>query len=181
MRDDAVTAWENLKTSVSSKALELKTDAIAKLNELWDYIQSIPSRARQWGRDIINGLINGIRSVHIPMPHFDFSVSYKTVAGVAFPVPDVDVNWYKTGGVFTKPVLAGFGDVQEAIVPFEGPHARRIASLIAEQMNPSAGDVNYNFTFTGPITVRDENDIRQVSRELWNLSQNASRASGRRF
>jgi len=47
-------------------------------------------------------------------------------------------KWHSTGGVFTKPVIAGnagFGDVQEAIVPFEGPHAARIAGLIAKEMN----------------------------------------------
>ncbi len=51
---------------------------------------------------------------------------------------DQDVSWHARGGVFTKPVVAGnagCGDVEEAIVPFEGPHAAKIAGLIATELN----------------------------------------------
>lgn len=83
----------------------------------------------------------------------DFSYKYPKMGG---PVGEVINNsrsssrsvlnstpdsWYRTGGVFTKPVVAGnagFGDVTEAIVPFEGSHAARIAGLIAEQQSKLA-------------------------------------------
>lgn len=179
IRRGVVQDWENLCSSVLSKASELKTETIEKLNDVWDHIKSIPGEARDWGEDIIDALVRGIKSVDIPTPHFDFDIDYKTVAGVKMPVPDVDVDWYAKGGVFTRPVLAGFGDVEEAIVPFEGPHAQRIASLIAKEMPTTATAGMGNITIqVQEMNVRNDQDIPKLAREIYKLSQNARRVAG---
>jgi tape measure domain-containing protein len=88
------------------------------------------------------------------------SVSMKE-NGWGIPVPDFDVSWHKTGGVFTKPVIygnSGFGDVEEGIIPFEGPHAKRIAGLIANEMPQKSGNT-YNVTINASNVDIDENRL----------------------
>jgi TP901 family phage tail tape measure protein len=173
------TAWENIKKSVIDKANNLKIEAISKLNELWDHIKSIPAQALQWGRDIIQGLINGIKSLRIPLPHFNFSVDYRSVAGVKFPVPDVDVRWYKTGGIFTSPTIAGIGDVPEAVLPLD-----KLTPMLTKSLSEAIRSVTPNnniggVTVTGnTFYVRNDNDIKLVARELYNLQQTNARGRG---
>ena len=57
------TTWDNIKTAVATKAAELKTNTINKLEEIWEYIKAVPAKALQWGKDIINGLWNGIKDM----------------------------------------------------------------------------------------------------------------------
>lgn len=55
--------WENIKTSTVTKAKELAEGAQEELEKLWDYIKGIPSQALQWGKDIMQGLADGISSM----------------------------------------------------------------------------------------------------------------------
>ncbi|UNC92408.1 phage tail protein [Candidatus Contubernalis alkaliaceticus] len=59
----AINAWTALKTGVVTKAQELYTEARAKLEQTWNYIKGLPAQAVQWGKDIIQGLINGIKNM----------------------------------------------------------------------------------------------------------------------
>ena len=187
-------AWENIKNIFANiwSAINIATrGAISnlastvrgKLEDLWTYIKGIPSKALQWGKDIIRGLINGIKSLRIPMPHFDFSVNYKSIAGIKFPVPDFDVDWYKTGGIFTSPTLAGIGDVPEAVMPLE-----KLPQLMADALELASQKFNGPSTQLataggGDITiqnmyVRNDQDIKLIARELHGLLQSRSRAQG---
>jgi len=58
------------------------------------------------------------KNLHIPLPHFKFGTKDVTLAGITFPVPDIKVEWYKKGGIFSKPTLIGVGEAgPEAVVP----------------------------------------------------------------
>ncbi len=112
--------WDSITGSINRAAGNVTSAVKTGLGEAWSYIQSIPSRAQQWGRDIIAALVDGITSIHIPMPHFDFSVSWRSIAGVDFPVPNVDVDWYAKGGIFTSPQVIGVGEAgTEAVIPLD--------------------------------------------------------------
>jgi len=175
--------WSNITSATSNAVNNLNNAVKSKLEGLWNYIKGIPSQALRWGRDIIQGLINGIKSLRIPMPHFDFSVIYKSVAGAKFPVPNVDVNWYKTGGIFTSPTLAGIGDVPEAVLPLDkltpmltDDLTKALNSLQPGQQVPvTQGDIVIQ-----NMTVRNDHDIHLISKELYNLQVNAGRVAGRR-
>ena len=121
------------------------------------------SSAVQWGKNIISSLAEGLRSIHVPLPHIKVSWGSIGVGNKSISIPNFDVNWYAKGGVFTKPVVPGFGDVDEAIVPFEGPHARRIAGLIAGEMQ-GAGTI-INITITGN-TIASDYDIDKIGDKL---------------
>ncbi|WP_092487435.1 hypothetical protein [Desulfoscipio geothermicus] len=176
--------WSNITGAVSSAGINLYNTVRGKLEDLWGYIKSIPSRAYSWGRDIIDGLIDGIRSLHIPMPHFDFSVDWKEVGGVSFPVPDVDVDWYKRGGIFTSPQIVGIGDVPEAVMPLHKLQPMLTEALVAavERISPSvqAAPVFAGTAGSGQaINVTLTLDGAVLSRQLVYLNQSKLRGQGR--
>jgi len=125
-------AWENMKMAVATKAGELKTVAVNKLNEVWAHIKSIPSQALRWGKDIIKSLIAGFTSIHIPLPHFKIGWKDITVAGKTISRPDFNVDWYEDGGIFNRPSVIGVGESgTEAVVPLENTaFVDKIASAI---------------------------------------------------
>jgi len=101
-----------------------------------------------------------------------------------------EVSKYGTGAIVGRPTMGIFGDVPEAIMPLAKLPALMTEALLGavQILSPSqsamsmagagATSNSYNFSFTGPISVRDDSDITQLSRELYNLSQNAARVRG---
>jgi len=67
---------------------------------------------------VVSTIVNAFRNIHIPMPHFDFGTAYKSIAGVSFPVPKVDVSWYAKGTDYSQ---AGY-----AVVGEEGPELLKL-------------------------------------------------------
>lgn len=126
----------SLLSSVSLKFLQIKDAIISPITSAKDKVLGIIS--------LITGAFSRMK-ISIPkpkLPKIDISTAYKKIGGLSIPYPDFDVTWHKTGGVFTKPVVAGnagFGDVEEGIVPFEGAHAMKIAKLIATAQNKLGG------------------------------------------
>lgn len=97
-------------------------------------------------RDKLVNLFKGFdwKLPKIKLPHFSVTGKFDLVPP-KMSLPKVNVSWHRTGGVFTDPVIAGnagFGDVEEGIVPFEGSHAMKIARLIAAAQNKIAGVAN---------------------------------------
>jgi hypothetical protein len=80
--------WDNIKTAIVTKAGELKDSAISKLSELWDYIKSIPGEALQWGADIIQGIVNGIKNAAYAVGDAVKGIAQDIRAFLHFSVPD---------------------------------------------------------------------------------------------
>jgi TP901 family phage tail tape measure protein len=146
-------SWENIRSSTVNKIQNLIDGAVSRFQSLVSAASNKFSAAKnailnpiESAKDKVLGIIGKIKdafsklSLKIPKPKIpDIDVNWKKigVGDLSVKIPTFSVNWHKVGGVFTKPIIfgnAGFGDVEEAIVPFEGPHARRIAGLIAREM-----------------------------------------------
>ncbi|WP_052523767.1 phage tail tape measure protein [Geobacillus kaustophilus] len=129
-----------LASKFKGKFGEILSSAQSRFNAIKNAIMSPIQKAV----DFVKGQVGRIKSFFsglkislpkIKLPHFKLSGSFSLNPP---RVPKISVDWYKIGGVFERPVIfgnAGFGDVSEAIVPFEGRHARRIAGLIAREMD----------------------------------------------
>jgi hypothetical protein len=124
------------------------------------------------GKDAIEGLIAGFKSLNIPEPHFNTSGSFGWSLKSGFSFPSVDVDWYKDGAVFpaNSPRLAGIGDasVQEAAIPLSPQVLGKIGSKIAETMSGN-GSVTNNFKgmYDGAtFHIREEADIDKLSEEF---------------
>ncbi len=174
IKQTAMNAWSAIKTGISNIWISITSSVSGAMSSLyntvrsglesaWSYIKSIPSQALRWGEDIIRGLINGIKSLHIPMPHFHFSVDWHSVGGVDFPVPDVGVNWYDKGGIFSSPTVIGVGEKRPEFVGALDD----LRKIVREE----SGGGN-------PIQVILKLDSRVVSQQLVYLNQGRSRGQG---
>ena len=56
--------WERIKAAVSTGAQSVYDNAKKKLEELWAYIKGLPGKAYNWGRDILNNLWDGMKSIY---------------------------------------------------------------------------------------------------------------------
>ncbi|NMH67294.1 replication protein [Bacillus sp. RO3] len=131
--------WNGIKSTTSSVFNGIKSTA----QSVWNGIKDAIITPVQKAKDKVITLIETIKGAF----NFSWKLPKLKVPSVSvdmkknswgIPYPDFDITWHKTGGVFTQPVVAGnagFGDVEEGIVPFEGPHAMKIAKLIAAAQN----------------------------------------------
>jgi TP901 family phage tail tape measure protein len=164
-----------LASKFKGKFGEILSSAQSRFNAIKNAIMSPIQKAV----DFVKGQVGRIKSFFsglkislpkIKLPHFKLSGSFSLNPP---RVPKISVDWYKIGGVFQKPVIfgnAGFGDVSEAIVPFEGRHARRIAGLIGKEM---IREFQYLFAMaqpqsSGPIVIQIPINGRVVAQTVFN-------------
>lgn len=62
MKNSAVNTFNSMRSSISSSVGNIKTAIVNGFSSAVSYITSLPSRAIGWGRDIINGIVDGIWS-----------------------------------------------------------------------------------------------------------------------
>jgi TP901 family phage tail tape measure protein len=154
LKSTASSVWNGIKSAISSIVNGIRSTVSSVFNSIkstatsiWNGIKSAITSPIESAKNTVLRIIDTIKnafaklSIKIPKPKIpDIDVDWKKigVGDLSVKIPTFSVNWHKVGGVFTKPVIfgnAGFGDVEEAIVPFEGSHARRIAGLIAKEMD----------------------------------------------
>ena len=182
LKNTASSVWNGIKSAISNVVNGIRST----VSSVWNSIKSTTSSV--WN-GIKNAITSPIKSAvvfvkqqidkivgffrnmkisfpKIKLPHFKLSGKFSLNPP---SVPKISVDWYKTGGVFENPVIfgnAGFGDVSEAIVPFEGRHARRIAGLIAKEM-PQQPAINITLNYQGSGSEQDAyRMIDIIEREL---------------
>jgi len=184
----ALEIWNNLKTNLSKTWDSLLYSARNVWNNVKNAIVNPIETAKQKLMGIIRTIKNAFSNMKISipkpkLPHVSVATRYKSLGGIRIPYPDFDLNWYKAGGIFRSPSVIGVGEAgDEVVIPLDKlPKLISLAlknALRDDQAAPT--DAVVNLTFTGPINVRNDNDIRQFSRELLSLVQNAQRSAGRR-
>lgn len=157
IKTDLSTKAGEILTAISTKFGEMKSKMTEPFTEAWDTIKEIPGKIKKAFENL---------SIKIPkpkIPKIDVSFESFGVGDLSVKIPKFKINWHAIGGVFTKPITfgnAGFGDVEEAIVPFEGPHAARIAGLIAKEM------VKYTHNSAESIAVNLIMDRERIGRAV---------------
>lgn len=61
-RNAVIQIWHTLYTSIANTAVNIKNAIVNGFNAAIDFIKALPSQAVEWGRDFIDGLIDGIKS-----------------------------------------------------------------------------------------------------------------------
>lgn len=153
----ASTAWNGIKSVAGSTWNSIK-DVITNpmkslsgvLGDIWSGINSTLSNA--WNglvktaSDIFSrvkdAILSPFKNLHIPLPHFSFSIKHTTIAGIKVPYPDIDVKWYAQGGIFTSPQIIGVGEAgPEAVVPLDRASSfidyDELARAISENIKPN--------------------------------------------
>lgn len=80
--------WSSIKSGVSSAVNSVKSTIVSGLENAWSYIKSIPSKAYTWGKDMIQGLIDGIKSMIGKVGDAAKGVADKVSSFLHFSCPD---------------------------------------------------------------------------------------------
>ena len=125
--------WTQIKTAVVNQTNAMKAEVVSKFNALKATVTSIFSTIKNaitspftTAIGIIRSAIAKIKSIvsgaHLSLPKIKlphFKVSGKLSLNPP-SVPHISVDWYKTGGIFDTPTIAGIGEAgPEAVVPLD--------------------------------------------------------------
>lgn len=181
------------KNTVSSTVEEIKS----KIAGVWEGIKTTTSNAWKSVKESIAGPINEAKRIvgdaieriksffnvqlqfpHIKLPHFRISGNFSLNPP---SVPSFGIDWYKKGGIFTKPTIfntpygmKGVGEAgAEAVLPID-----RLSDLMAKAMDTSQS-AGGGVTITGnTFVVRKEEDIEDIARKLYRMIESKKRGVG---
>ena len=164
--DKLVTFLSDIWDKITEKVTELVDWVIEKITEICDFIASLPDKFYQWGVDMMQSLIDGIRSMISAVGEIIEEVAGTIAEFLHFSEPD-------------KGPLSNFNSwmpdmmKQMAEQIESGRYQVKIAAanVAADIAAPMAGarnvTLNNNFTFGGGYTEADGRTIvRQINRQL---------------
>lgn len=146
------TVFNSVKSTVSSVFNSIKSTATS----VWNGIKTAITTPIEAAKNKVKGVVDAIKGFfsgmhislpHIKLPHFKVSGSLS----IAPPsVPHLSIDWYKNGGIMTRPTLFGMngsslmagGEAgKEAILPLSGFY-KQLEAMIDSKMN-TAGMEKY--------------------------------------
>ena len=151
--------------------------ALSVVQGIFNGIESAIDGAMNGAKNIVSGVIDAIKGFfnfriswpHIPLPHIHYDLINVPLLGNIPNPATLSISWYAKGGVFNGPSVIGVGeDGPEGVVPFNKRGAAPLAEGIAEQLEKLGGGNggDTHVTINVYATVREEADIRKLSREI---------------
>jgi len=170
IKSTATTVWNAIKTAVTTPVNAIKSSVTTVFNSVKSTVSSIFNGIKSTATSVWNGIKsaittpieaakNKVKSVvdaikgffsgmkislpHIKLPHFKVTGKLS----IAPPsVPHLSIDWYKEGGIMTRPtifgmngssLMAGGEDGAEAILPLAGFY-KQLEAMISSHLNTSA-------------------------------------------
>lgn len=192
IKSTVTTVFNNIKSSISGTMGNIVSAIKNGFNNAISFITSLPSKALQWGKDIIMGIVNGIKSCISAVGDAVSSVANKIKSFLHFSVPDEGplTDYESWMPDFMKGLAKGIEDSKNMV-------AKAMDGVAADMvLNPSAAvqeiSVSGNSgsgsaqgsSINGPLievremNVRSEEDIRKISQQLYRQLQQGRRANG---
>lgn len=152
--------------------------ALSVVQGIFNGIESVIDGAMNGAKNIVSGVIDAIKGFfnfriswpHIPLPHIHYDLIEVPLLGKIPNPATLSISWYAKGGVFNGPSVIGVGeDGPEGVVPFNKRGAAPLAEGIMEQLERMGGigrGGDTNVTINVYATVREEADIKKLSREI---------------
>jgi TP901 family phage tail tape measure protein len=164
--ETVVTFFENLYETIIDKIKEI----IEWLQEKWDsiceFFESLPDRFFQWGVDMIQGLIDGIKSMIGAVGDAIAEVAETIASYIHFSEPDKGPLSHFNS--FMPDMMKQLAEGMEAGRFKVRVAAANVAADIAAPLgNTNNVTMNNSFSFTGGYTEADgRNIVRQINRQL---------------
>ena len=119
--------WQNIGRDISSYISKDMSNKIgSSLNSVVDTIKSKFTGLYNVGKNAMQELSNGMKSVHISTPHMWMNMNASTSGNHYSYNWNSGVNWYAKGGLFKNASVIGVGEAgQEAVLPLENQKAMK--------------------------------------------------------
>ena len=187
----ATETFENMKTAISDKVEGIKDAIVTGITKAVDWIKALPAQALTWGKDIIMGIVNGIKNAASAVGDAVKGVAQDIRSFLHFSVPDqgplVDFESWMPDfmGGLAKGIDANKYKVTDAIRGLAGNMSVN-ANILGSPPNSAVSNVtnssqiiNYEGIFKGAtINVRNDNDHKLIAKELYSLQRGRSRGQG---
>lgn len=192
IKNTVSTVFNNIKSSISGTMGNIVSVIKSGFNNAISFITSLPSKALQWGKDMIMGIVNGIKSCIGAVGDAVSSVANKIKSFLHFSVPDEGplTDYESWMPDFMKGLAKGIEDSKSMV-------AKAMDGVAADMvLNPSAavqeisvsgnsgdgpsqgGSINGPLIEVKEMNVRSEEDIRKISQQLYRQLQQGRRANG---
>ena len=192
IKNTVSTVFNNIKSSISGTMGNIVSVIKNGFNNAISFITSLPSKALQWGKDMIMGIVNGIKSCIGAVGDAVSSVASKIKSFLHFSVPDEGplTDYESWMPDFMKGLAKGIEDSRSMVAKaMDGVAADMILNPsaavqeISVSGDESGGSAQCN-SVNGPLievremNVRSEDDIRKISQELYKQLRQGRRANG---
>jgi phage-related minor tail protein len=128
-------AWSAIKSAAASAWNAVKEHIVNPIKAAGDKVKGVIDKIKGFFPIKIGNILSGLR-----LPHFSISGKF----GINPPsVPKFSVSWYKTGGIFDAPTIAGIGEAgPEAVVPLNEFWNKLDRIAAAAEANPGSVVIN---------------------------------------
>lgn len=208
IKTTVVTAFNNMKTSISTTITNIKTTIVNGIEKAVAYIKALPGQAITWGKDFVQGFVDGITAkmkalidkvksmadkvrsfLHFTRPDEGPLRDYETwmpdmIAGLSGTLSKAAPNLYKTAEMIAGGLANAFNneDLQAAMAGAYGSVSIGTSRTpIPSEDTNAVRDTNGGGTIhIEKIEVRDDDDIEELTQGLYNHNDKSLRAMGRR-
>ena len=192
IKNTVSTVFNNIKSSISGTMGNIVSVIKNGFNQAISFITSLPSKALQWGKDMIMGIVNGIKSCIGAVGDAVSSVANKIKSFLHFSVPDEGplTDYESWMPDFMKGLAKGIEDSKSMVAKaMDGVAADMILNPSAAVQeiyvsgdgtgsSPQGGSINGPLIEVKEMNVRSEEDIRKISQQLYRQLQQGRRANG---
>lgn len=208
IKNTAVNTFNSMKTGISNVVGNIKTTIVNGFNKAIEWIKALPAQAVTWGKDMIQGIINGIKSMIGSIGDAVSGVADKIRSFLGFSVPetgplhDYEIymphmvqglsktlkkaapQLYKTAEMVASGLSNAFNNdgLQAAMAGAYGSIATGTTrSVVPTEETDAVRDAKSGGTIhIEKIEVRDDDDIEELTQGLYNHNDKSLRAMGRR-
>lgn len=158
MKINATEKWDNIKTNLSDKWNNIKIEASSRFGSIkstisnkWDEIKTNTTEKWETIKDVVKKGVDKLKDLFnfkwelpkIKMPHFKIRGGFSLNPP---SVPNFGIEWYKNGGIMTRPTMFGLNGNNAMVGGEAGPEAilpiSNLRTYIKEEMANFAIDYN---------------------------------------
>lgn len=112
LKDGLINTFNGLKNGITTTFNNIKNAMIRPIQTAIDRVRAIIGKIKGFFPIKVGNIFG-----HIKLPHFKLSGKLSINPP---SIPKISIDWYKTGGIFDSPTIAGIGEAgPEAVVPLD--------------------------------------------------------------